>query len=188
MKPHFSVGLALAALAAGCAAAQRTAEDTVREVRSELGNQPKATARLVNAQGQEVGTATLEQEEDGVDLTLHVTGMTPGEHGVHIHAVGRCTPPDFSSAGTHFNPSGKQHGLENPQGPDNGDMRNARAGADGVLHAELENDRISLGDGPNSIFDADGTAIVVHAGPDDYRNPLTGPNGVRVACGVFTRG
>jgi superoxide dismutase, Cu-Zn family len=178
----------LAALAAGCTAARQTAEETVAEVRSEMGSQPTATANLIDAQGRSVGRVVLEQEEDGVDVEVHVQGLPPGAHGIHLHQVGTCTPPDFMSTAGHFNPSGREHGFENPRGPHDGDLRNIEVGPDGSGHFELENERVSLTTGPNPYLDADGGAIIIHRGPDDYRTGPTGEGGHdRIACGVFTR-
>lgn len=175
---------ALAVLTAGCTAARQTAEETVEEVRSEMGTQPTATANLIDAQGRSVGRVILEQEEDGVDVEVHVEGIAPGTHAIHLHQVGACTPPDFTSAGNHFNPSGREHGLENPRGPHDGDLRNIEVGPGGSGHFSLENERVTL----DSFLDSDGAAVIIHAGPDDY---LTGPTGegghARIACGVFNR-
>lgn len=179
---------AVALLSAGCAAAQRTAEDTVAEVRAELGSEPTATAELRDAQGRSVGRVVLEQEEDGVDVDVRVQGLPPGVHAIHLHQVGRCTPPDFLSSGGHFNPSVREHGLDNPQGPHDGDLRNIEVGPDGSGHFELENERVTLTGGPHPYLDADGAAVVIHAGPDDYRTGPTGEGGMaRIACGVFGR-
>lgn len=187
--------VAAAALAAGCATARQAADEvgeevtqTAREVRAEVGGGPKATARLVNAQGAPVGTVTLEQEEDGVDMEVHVMGLPQGVHGIHIHEVGTCTSPDFASAGGHYNPGGRQHGFEDPQGPHAGDLPNITVGANGMAHVELENERVTLTDGPNTLFDANGSAIVIHATADDYRTNPSGNSGARIACGVIVRG
>jgi len=146
-----------------------------------------ATAELKNAQGQTVGTAMLSQVGGGVRVVLEARGLPPGAKGVHIHTVGKCDPPDFTSAGAHFNPAARKHGLQNPDGPHAGDLPNITIGADGTGRLESMNERISLGDGVNSLFDADGSAIVVHAAPDDFKTDPTGNSGGRVACGVITK-
>ena len=178
---------ALALLATGCASAQQAAEETVSEVSSELGDQPTATAEMRDPQGRLLGTITLEEEEDGVDLEGRLTGLQPGVHAFHIHQTGRCTPPDFSSAGGHYNPTGRQHGFENPQGPHAGDMPNITVGQDGTVEIDSENERVTLAGGPATLFDADGSAVMIHAGPDDYHSDPAGDAGARVACGVVTR-
>ncbi len=146
-----------------------------------------ATAELKDARGQVVGTATLTEAGGGVRLSVDARGLTPGEHGIHIHEVGRCDPPAFTSAGAHFNPDRKQHGLQNPAGPHAGDLPNLTVAADGAGRLETTTDRVTLGSGPRSLFDADGSALVVHAAPDDMRTDPTGNSGGRVACGVIVR-
>ena len=152
----------------------------------------RASAVLRDAQGTEVGTAAFtEQTGGGVLVEVHVTGITAGRHGVHIHEVGMCdaaSSPTFSSAGGHFNPAGRQHGLENPQGPHAGDMPNLDVGADGSGHLTFTNPHITLGAGASSLFDTDGSAVVVHAQPDDQMTDPSGDSGDRVACGVIERG
>jgi Cu-Zn family superoxide dismutase len=167
----------LVAGVAGCASGQRsgTTRDAV------------GTARLRNAQGVEVGTVVLEQERNGVGLDVRVTGLPAGVHGIHLHGVGRCDAPDFTTAGAHFNPALHQHGFNNPQGPHAGDLRNLTVGANGVGRAELSDGNVTLGEGPTSLFDADGTSIVVHASADDYLTDPSGNSGARIACGVITR-
>jgi Cu-Zn family superoxide dismutase len=121
-------------------------------------------------------------------VRVAVTGyrLPPGGHGLHIHAVGRCDPPDFTSAGGHFNPGGKQHGRSNPAGPHSGDLPNLVVAASGEAGLDITTKAITLGPGPNSIL-AQPTALVVHANPDDDRTDPTGNSGGRIACGVITR-
>ena len=116
--------------------------------------------------------------------TLNVTGMPAGEHGAHLHTVGRCDAPDFTTAGGHLNPLGKKHGTHNPQGSHLGDLPNLVVAADGTgsLTIPLAGTAAEL---EASLFDGDGTAIVVHAGPDDYMTDPAGNSGGRIACGVF---
>ena len=144
-----------------------------------------ATAELKDVKGTVVGTATLIQISDGVRLVLDVRGLPPGDKAVHIHEVGTCDAP-FTSAGNHFNPDGKAHGLLNPGGPHAGDLPNMRVGTDGTGRLETMNYRVSLDPGPTSVFDADGSALVVHAAADDFKTDPTGEAGARIACGVVT--
>ena len=174
-----------AVAAAGCTTARQAAEEAVREARAELGPALTAEARLLNAQGVEVGTAILEQHASSVEIDVQTTRVPPGVHGIHVHAVGTCTGPDFASAGGHFNPDSRDHGFDATSGPHAGDLRNFEVRADGTGRAELTNDRISLAQGATSLFDADGSSVVVHAAPDDYRTNPAGNSGARIACGVI---
>jgi len=151
------------------------------------GDRPAARAELRDATGRAVGTARLEQVGDGVHLVLALTGLPPGVHAVHLHEVGRCDPPDFASAGGHFNPGRRQHGLETPQGPHAGDLPNITVDGDGAGRLETVTERVTLGSGPTSLFDADGSALVVHAGPDDFRTDPAGLAGARIACGIVVK-
>ncbi|MBI1734747.1 MAG: superoxide dismutase family protein [Candidatus Rokubacteria bacterium] len=146
-----------------------------------------ATAELKNAQGRTVGTATLAHVTNGVRVIVDARGLPPGPKGVHLHAVGKCDPPDFTSAGPHFNPDGKKHGLQSAEGPHAGDLPNITIGADGTGRLESMNERITLGSGATSLFDADGAAVVIHAAADDFRTDPTGNSGARLACGVVRK-
>ena len=148
----------------------------------------RAVAELYDSEGQLVGLAFFEQiSQSTVRITGPVEGLEPGPHGVHIHETGTCEPPDFTSAGGHFNPTGAAHGLANPDGPHAGDLPNLTVGQDGTAWLEYETDRLSLTDGPNSLFDDDGSAIVIHAGEDDQRTDPSGASGARAVCGEITR-
>ncbi|MBW3629538.1 MAG: superoxide dismutase family protein [Gemmatimonadetes bacterium] len=173
--------------AGACAATQQAANDVTRQAREAVSPGPTATARLLNAQGVEVGTVELEQHENGVEVEIRTTGVPGGLHGIHFHQVGACAAPDFMSAGGHFNPARRQHGFDNPQGPHAGDLRNLEVTAAGVGRAEFLNPSITISAGPNSLFDADGTSLVVHATADDYRTDPSGNSGSRIACGVISR-
>lgn len=144
-----------------------------------------AKAALKDANGKEVGQAELVQTPHGVLVKLSLKGAVPGDHAFHVHAVGKCEPP-FASAGGHFNPGGKKHGIEAAEGAHAGDMPNLHVPASGELVIEIENPMISLVKGlPNSVFDADGSALVIHAAADDYKTDPTGNAGDRIACGVI---
>jgi Cu-Zn family superoxide dismutase len=147
----------------------------------------RATAELMNASGQKVGTATLVQRGDTVELTVEVSGLEPGPHGIHFHEVGRCEAPGFTTAGGHFNPLGKGHGLDSPNGAHAGDLPNLEADASGNASGQVLTDRVTLDEGQLSVFDADGTALVIHAGADDQMTDPAGNSGARVACGVLMR-
>jgi Cu-Zn family superoxide dismutase len=149
---------------------------------------PSARAVLRNAEGKQVGTATLSQVDAGVAVKVSVAGLTPGRHGIHIHAVGKCDPPDFKSAGGHFNPFGRQHGILNPQGAHAGDLANLEVGKDGKATASFTARGATLAPGEGSLFGPEGTSLVVHADPDDEKTDPAGNSGTRVACGVISRG
>jgi len=144
-----------------------------------------AKAPLKNAAGKDVGTVDLVHTPNGVLLKMSLKGIPAGEHAFHIHAVGKCEPP-FTTAGGHFNPGSKKHGMEAADGPHAGDMPNLHVPASGELVIEIANPAISLAKGqPNSVFDADGSAIVIHAKADDYKSDPAGNAGDRIACGVI---
>ena len=145
-----------------------------------------AFTRIMDADGDVIGAAMLTQRKDEVRVFAWTKGLTPGRHGIHIHAVGLCDLAAFATAGGHFNPEMKQHGLHNPEGAHGGDLPNleVRENGIGILHAS--NDRISLPEGPkNSLFDDDGSALVIHAAEDDQVTDPTGNSGARIACGVI---
>jgi Cu-Zn family superoxide dismutase len=149
----------------------------------------RATATLKNAQGVEVGTATLTPAANGTAVMINgtVSKLPPGTHAIHIHNVGTCTAPDFASAGPHFNPAGKQHGTANPNGHHAGDLPNFEADAKGDGKISFAVPDLTLGDGPNSLFHTGGTALVIHAAADDNKTDPAGNAGARIACGVIER-
>jgi superoxide dismutase, Cu-Zn family len=145
----------------------------------------KATAVLKDAKGNEVGNAELTATPSGVLIKLDLTAIPAGNHAFHIHAIGKCEPPDFKSAGPHYNPDETKHGLMNAEGPHAGDMPNLHVPSDGKLQVEVLNPMVSLND-KASLLDQDGSALVVHAGADDYVSDPAGNAGDRIACGIIT--
>ncbi len=143
----------------------------------------QATLRL--ASGLPAGTAQLLSSGSQVNLSIAAAGLAEGTHGVHLHTVGSCDAPDFASAGGHLNPGGRQHGTENPAGAHLGDLPNIVVSGAGVgtVSVTLPGTREEV---LARLFDADGTAVVVHAGADDYRTDPSGNSGGRVACGILT--
>jgi Cu-Zn family superoxide dismutase len=169
-------GVGFLAMFAACSSLQR-AENSVA-----LGVAP---IRDVN--GALVGTAQLSQDANGVvRVDVASLALPAGTHGVHFHQVGKCEggTTAFSTAGGHFNPSSKEHGLSNPNGPHAGDAPNAVIPASGIGAVSFTTNRVTLTPGPTSLFDADGSAIVVHAGADDQVSQPSGNSGARIACGV----
>ncbi len=165
-----SIGLALA----GCASLQY--------------GSPAATAELRNAKGEVVGRASFWEDAKGVRIVAEVQGIPAGAHGIHLHAVGKCDPPEFTTAGGHFNPGGKKHGFSNPAGPHAGDLPNLRVGPDGKGRLEYVATQVTLGAGATSLFGPDGTAVVLHARPDDDVTDPSGDSGARIACGIIRKG
>jgi Cu-Zn family superoxide dismutase len=144
----------------------------------------RASAELKNKDDRVVGLATFSERPDGVLVRIEASGLTPGLHAVHVHAVGKCEGPAFTSAGGHFNPLGKKHGHKNAEGAHAGDMPNMLVAKDGSGRFEVLTDGFTLSAGPLSLFDVDGSAVVIHAGVDDYATDPTGNAGDRAACGI----
>lgn len=156
-------------LAAGCATVEPT------------GGAPMA---LVNSAGQSIGTVRAWQTAGGVSFHLSAAGLPHGLHGLHVHSVGRCDGPDFASAGPHWNPAGKHHGLNNPAGPHAGDLPNVEVAANGVLGATVTLPGATMA----GLLDADGSALVLHAAADDNMTDPSGNSGARIACAVIQPG
>lgn len=191
-RRHWTAGLAVIAVAAcgspetPSAPANDTAAAVDNAVSDVLGNVgaavTSATASLRTADGGPAGTATATTAGDTVNIALQVQGLPAGQHGVHVHATGQCEAPTFESAGGHWNPADKQHGLENPQGQHAGDMPNLTVGEDGSGSLTYALEAATM----EGLLDADGSAFVVHAGRDDQTTDPSGNSGDRIACGVFS--
>ena len=137
-------------------------------------------AEMRNVEGDPIGTVVMQQGSGGFLVTVMAEGIEPGPHGIHIHSVGTCTP-DFKASGGHINVDNRQHGLLNPAGPDNGDLPNIYAAADGTVQAELFTTLVD----PDLLMDDDGSAIVIHENRDDHNTQPIGGAGGRIACGVL---
>lgn len=150
-------------------------------------NVQEATAVLKDTNGTEVGYANFTEDDIGrVHVDVKVKGLSPGQHGIHIHEVGKCSP-NFTAAGQHYNPLGKEHGLLNPKGPHAGDLPNIEINDGGMGYLNVTTGLFTLSPGPTTLFDDDGSAIVIHSGPDDQVTDPAGASGDRIACGVIER-
>jgi Cu-Zn family superoxide dismutase len=145
------------------------------------------TVEMKDAQGKSVGSASIRPAGAGVEIKLNLNHLPPGEHALHVHQNAQCDAPDFKSAGPHFNPDGKKHGLENPDGHHAGDMANFTAGAKGEVKLTILNNEVNFGDDSHSLFSNGGTALVIHAKADDMKTDPSGNAGDRIACGVIKK-
>ena len=146
-----------------------------------------AEADMMNVHGEKVGTAKFTQAQRGVVMELVISGLEPGEYGIHFHEFGKCDGPSFTSAGNHFNPDDKEHGLKNEKGSHAGDLPNLKITTKKDNKVELSSDRVSLEGGKNSLLRDGGTTVVIHAEKDDQQSNPSGKSGARIVCGVIQK-
>lgn len=184
--------VAAAALGAAACGSDQATYNNVSVNNAAGPSQALASISLKNASGETIGTVRGSDSVRGATFVIEARGLPPGEHGVHLHDVGLCETPDFSSAGSHWNPTGAKHGGQNPQGPHMGDLQNVTVGPDGALQTELVVagaffDKAGRGapEDEKAILDSNGAALVIHAKADDYRTDPSGSSGDRIACAVL---
>jgi Cu-Zn family superoxide dismutase len=160
------------------AAATLCACETVREP---AGGPPMP---LIDSSGRHIGTVVAWQTTGGISFHISASGLPHGVHGIHVHPIGRCDPPDFATAGTHWNPLGRKHGINNPEGPHAGDLPNVEVAANGVLNQTVVLPHATLAE----LLDADGASILIHANADDYVSQPSGNSGPKIACAIIGPG
>lgn len=187
---HTSIIILTSVAALTLSACQKSSQPDENEIVEESAVKPEqgsAIATLASADGAPHGTANLTVIPGGLKLELKADNLADGMHGIHLHMTGKCEGPKFETAGGHWNPGNRKHGLESPDGAHAGDMTNISSAGQPVTNYSFELKGASLSEGDHPVLDADGTAIIIHAKPDDNKTDPSGDSGDRLICGVFKR-
>lgn len=182
MKKMSLLIISLLVFVGGCSLFEKKEQKVAVNANSGL----TATAKVIGKNNESYGNAYFEEEDNGVRMTLALSGVPAGTHGIHIHSVGKCEPPTFESAGPHFNPTNKEHGKDNPKGYHLGDLPNLEVGEDGKVDLNFLAEGLTLEkNAANSLLRDGGTALVIHESEDDYKTDPSGNSGARIACGII---
>lgn len=176
--------LPLVVLLAGCGGSKGESMGVMTGVPPSL----MVNSEIIDSSGQTLGPVQVTQEAEGTRIVAKLVGLPVGVHAVHLHAVGRCEAPGFTTAGGHFNPAMRQHGSMNPAGEHDGDLPNITVGEDRRVTIDMVRKGLRMADGPAPLLGIDGAAIVIHAASDDYKTDPSGNSGARIACGILARG
>ncbi|VEF49783.1 copper/zinc superoxide dismutase [Bacillus freudenreichii] len=188
LKKMIPYSIILLVILSACGGGKDTAEPEKTKEAAPVNAETPINIDLLNTEGDKVGEAELSENGKGVTIHVRAQGLEPGKRAIHIHETGKCTPPDFKSAGAHFNPGQKQHGFHNPKGYHAGDLPNLEVDTEGKVDEFLKTADVTLERGkPNSLLDKDGSALVIHAGQDDYVTDPAGNAGDRVVCGAIVK-
>lgn len=188
LKKMIGSTIVLLVMLSACSGNKDMAEPENREEAAPVNAETPINIDLVNAEGKKVGEAELSENPKGVNIHVRAEGLEPGKRAIHVHETGKCDPPDFKSAGAHFNPGHKEHGFHNPKGYHAGDLPNLEVSAQGKVDVVLKTADVTLERGKaNSLLDKDGSALVIHAGPDDYVTDPAGNAGDRIVCGSIVK-
>lgn len=188
MKKIIGPILLLFLIVSACSGNEDTADPKKSDEAAPVNAETPINVPLINTEGDKVGEAELSENSKGVAIHVRIEGLEPGKRAIHLHETGKCAPPDFKSAGAHFNPGHKEHGFNNPKGYHAGDLPNLEVNSEGKVDEILKTADVTLERGkPNSLLDKDGSALVIHAGEDDYVTDPAGNAGDRIVCGEIVK-